>query len=260
MGKDTGFDGEEQEADMSMVCTINFISRQLNPIDIGMLAKESQKDLIISAIMRYIKEGWPHTTNSKEVSHYRKLVDSLTTQSRCTPLDSCHSLSELLNGCQIQCKLDALLPSPAHAIHAVVTKVFGTQSVNICVSPRGLTWRRHIEQLCPRYGVEEDMEPGEAPTLPTLHRNNKQKQEEDDALRRVKGPNPMFGLPMMTDNQYELGNPRRSEWLRQRREVKIQHITSSNPLLAGRCYGGYAYNRLTRGLSVAPGVHQFSSA
>ncbi len=126
----------------------------------------------------------------------------------------------------------------------MVTKVFDTRSVNVCVSPRGPTWRQHIEQLHPHYGVEEDTEPGEAPTLQTQHRNNKQKQEEDDALLRVKGPNPMLGLPMLTDDQYGLGNPRRSEWLRQRREVKIQHITSGNPLLAGRCYRGYAYNSL----------------
>ncbi|KAK8393133.1 hypothetical protein O3P69_013280 [Scylla paramamosain] len=51
-----------------------------------------------------------------------------------------------------------------------------------------LTWRRHIKQLRSRYGVEEDVEPGEAPTLLMQHRNNKQKQDEEDALRQVKRP------------------------------------------------------------------------
>ena len=36
-------------------------------------------------------------------------------QYRRTPLDSGYSPSELLNGRQIRCKLDALVPSPAHA-------------------------------------------------------------------------------------------------------------------------------------------------
>lgn len=491
-GEDTEFDGEEQEADVSTVCTIKFISRQLNPMDTGVLAKESQKDPVISAVMRYVREGWPHTTNSKEVSHYKKLEDSLTTESGCllfgsrivipdrlreqvlqllhlghfgmqrmkqlarsvvywphidvnieklcrtctacaehqnkppkpanhpwmlpekpwsrlhidhainflgtnwlvlvdayskypcihptnststkattdlleidfahfgyphtlvtdnattflsdefqvwcrergivhltgapyhpatngaaerlvqsfkqslkksslppktalqefllhyrrTPLDSGHSPSELLNGRQIRCKLDAILPSPAHAaqgkqargavksqrrehsqpvsklvhtytvgepcyalycgpkrnrqarwVPAVVTKIFGTRSVNVRVSPRGPTWRRHIEQLRPRYGVEEDADPGDAPTLPTHHKNNKQKQEEDDAPRHVKRPNPR--LPMMTDDQYGPDNPRRSERLRQK-EIKIQHIASGSPQLAGRCYGAFS--------------------
>ena len=43
----------------------------------------------------------------------------------------------------------------------MVTKVFGSHSVNVRVIPRGGTWRRHIEQLRPQYGVEDDADPGE---------------------------------------------------------------------------------------------------
>ena len=42
----------------------------------------------------------------------------------------------------------------------MVTKVFGTRSANVRVFPRGVTWRRHIEQLRPRYGTQEDADPG----------------------------------------------------------------------------------------------------
>ena len=49
----------------------------------------------------------------------------------------------------------------ARWVPAVVTKVFGTRSVNVRVCPRGGTWRRHIEQLCPCYGAQEDADPGE---------------------------------------------------------------------------------------------------
>ena len=43
----------------------------------------------------------------------------------------------------------------------MVTKVYGSRSVNVKVYPRGPTWRRHVEQLCPRYTSEEDNDPGE---------------------------------------------------------------------------------------------------
>ena len=50
-------------------------------------------------------------------------------------------------------------------VPAVVTKVFGARSVNVQVYPKGPTWRRHIDQLRPRYGIEEDDDPGEVPKL-----------------------------------------------------------------------------------------------
>ena len=59
--------------------------------------------------------------------------------------------------------LCAVLWSKAGQGPAVVTEVFGTHSVNVRVFPKGGTWRRHIEQLRPRYGVHEDADPGEPP-------------------------------------------------------------------------------------------------
>ena len=46
-------------------------------------------------------------------------------------------------------------------VPAVVTKRFGTRSVNVRVVPRGGTWRRHIEQLRPCYVDQDDADPGE---------------------------------------------------------------------------------------------------
>ena len=43
-GINAKFDGVEQEADVSMVCTIGVISQQLKRIYPGLLAKESSKD------------------------------------------------------------------------------------------------------------------------------------------------------------------------------------------------------------------------
>ena len=37
-------------------------------------------------------------------------------------------------------------------------------SVNVRVIPRGPTWRRHLDQLRPRYGSDQDDDPCEIPT------------------------------------------------------------------------------------------------
>ena len=52
MGEDTHFDREEEATDASIVCTIQMVSRQLNPTDAGLLAKESSKDSIQGRIQR----------------------------------------------------------------------------------------------------------------------------------------------------------------------------------------------------------------
>ena len=85
-GEDVNFDREEQAADISTVCTIQTISRQLNPTDTGTLAKQSKTDPIISTVMRYVKEGWPQVT--EDVRHYMKLANSLTMENGCLLLGS----------------------------------------------------------------------------------------------------------------------------------------------------------------------------
>ena len=49
-------------------------------------------------------------------------------------------------------------------IPTVVTKVFGTRTVSVRVVPRGPIWRRHIDQLCPRYRTNEEADLGEMPS------------------------------------------------------------------------------------------------
>ena len=48
-------------------------------------------------------------------------------------------------------------------VPAVVTKRFGTRSVSVRVVSRSGTWRRHIEQLRPRYVDQDDADPGDIP-------------------------------------------------------------------------------------------------
>ena len=51
-------------------------------------------------------------------------------------------------------------------VPAVVTKRKGTRTFNVRVLPRGPTWRRHLEQLQPRYVSAEDTEPADTPAMP----------------------------------------------------------------------------------------------
>jgi transposase InsO family protein len=48
-------------------------------------------------------------------------------------------------------------------VPAIVTKRLGSRSVNVKVFPRGPTWRRHVEQIRPRYASQEDSETGDEP-------------------------------------------------------------------------------------------------
>ncbi len=50
-------------------------------------------------------------------------------------------------------------------IPATVVKQRGNRSYNVKVHPRGPIWRRHLEQLQPRYASDEDVEPGEVPAV-----------------------------------------------------------------------------------------------
>lgn len=469
-GEDLLFDREEEADDVNTVCVIKLVSRQLNPADPGLIAKESSKDPVISRVIRYTREGWPQSSDSEEEKCYRKLIGSLSTENGClfhgarlvipkqlrdkvlqllhlghfgmqrmkqlartvvywphidleienlcrtctacgehqnklpkpanhpwmlpekpwsrvhvdhainfmgsnwlvmidayskypcihptssvstratidlleqdfshfgyphtivtdnaaaflseefqewckkngiihltgapyhpatngaaerlvqtfkkslrksplspkgalqeflmqyrrTPLDSGYSPSELLNGRQIRSRLDALLPSPAHVaqgkqvraaakfqsqesvqqvskrsrtfevgnpcyalycgprrnkeprwVPAVVTKVFGTRSFNVKVFPRGPVWRRHMEQLRPRYGTDEDLDPGELDYSAVLDSDADSEglaatQESDNSTvgDKVvkKRPNPRHP----TDSIYTRTHPRRS--------------------------------------------------
>ena len=91
-------------------------------------------------------------------------------------------------------------------VPAIVAKVHGTRSVNVRVIPRGPTWRKHLDQLRPRYGSDQDDDPCEIPTsilsieiLParTGHASSSSSNQRN---------NPR--LP--TGNEYGRHNPRRS--------------------------------------------------
>ena len=79
---DTSFDGEEMEDDVDSVCLIRTISRQINPDNPLLVVRETAKDPILSQLMRFVKEGWPHAF-SEELKDFKKLENSLSTENGC---------------------------------------------------------------------------------------------------------------------------------------------------------------------------------
>lgn len=112
-------------------------------------------------------------------------------------------------------------------VPAVVTKVFGTRSVNVKVLPNGPTWRRHIEQLRPRYASSEDAEPGETPIVscPTVTAPEEQVEPNNSQAEQEKEPSPQAGPPakpkrknprLPTGDEFGPDNPRRSERIKKK--------------------------------------------
>jgi len=169
---------------------------------------------------------------------------------RRTPLSIGFSPSELLNSRQIRTKIDALIPAPAHLfqakqmpakpvakiefavgtpcyalycgprrtqdprwIPAVVTRVFGPRTVNVRVTPTGPTWKRHLDQLRPRYSTPEDNEPGDSPSAatPTTPAPDAASAPQNAPAAHRRRNNPRH--PSQSAG-YGPDNPRRSERLK----------------------------------------------
>ena len=74
-------------------------------------------------------------------------------------------------------------------VPAIVTKIHGSRGVYVRVCPRGPVWRRHIEQLRPRYGIEEDLDPGQASEsmlLENLGSSETPKEQGDPQMEEPK--------------------------------------------------------------------------
>ena len=87
-------------------------------------------------------------------------------------------------------------------VPAVVTKVLGTRTINVCVYPRGPTWRRHLSQLRPRHGVEEDADPGEVPHLTGNWLPRDPPVQRKDTAASIVGGRPRYNphRPTPTEN------------------------------------------------------------
>ena len=86
-----------------------------------------------------------------------------------------------------------------------------SRSVNVRVHPRGAIWRRHLEQLRPRYGTEHDNDPGEDfVDISSMEQP------------RVQSPGPVVTQrrnPRMSQgDEYGPYNPRRSQRARKPRQ------------------------------------------
>ena len=69
---DRSFDGEEMKEDFDSVCLVRTIIRQINPDNPLLVVRETAKDPILSQVMQFVKEEWPHAF-SEELKDFKKL-------------------------------------------------------------------------------------------------------------------------------------------------------------------------------------------
>ena len=92
-------------------------------------------------------------------------------------------------------------------VPAVVKKALGTRCFNVKVVPHGPVWRRHWEQLQPRYTTDEDKEPGDAvDSVPDVLFDHP--MEIPDSVPQTQGQTKP--KPKLPDLEYGPDNPRRS--------------------------------------------------
>jgi len=80
-GEDFDFDREESGEDIDLVCAVRVLSLQVKPAEANTLRQESERDPVISTVIRYVREGWPPNNgelNKEEINKFRKLSDSLS--------------------------------------------------------------------------------------------------------------------------------------------------------------------------------------
>ena len=93
VGEDSNFDREESGAAIDTVCTVRMISRQIYPVDPGVINKELARDPVMSMVIRNTKDGRPSDRENGKIDKsekflygvniFRKLQESLSTTKGC---------------------------------------------------------------------------------------------------------------------------------------------------------------------------------
>ena len=101
-------------------------------------------------------------------------------------------------------------------VPAIVSKRLGTRHLLVKVLPQGPVWKRHIEQVRPRCGADQETDPGEtassSSSAPLLNPPSNPTCSESVERPMVSG----LQLQSQTHDSppYGLGNPRRSKRIR----------------------------------------------
>ena len=100
-------------------------------------------------------------------------------------------------------------------VPATITRVHGTRTFTVKVHPRGPLWKRHLEQLQPRYGVAEDTDPGVVTSEQSTSVDSVPEQPKAETL----SPPAEVKTSDQTVPEYGRHNPRRSSRQRKPRQL-----------------------------------------
>ena len=206
----------------------------------------------------------------------RKALQEFLMQYRRTPTANGYSPSELLNGRQLRTLIDTLLPSPPHIaqskictkdnkvkntrphfkvgdpcyalyfgprrnqdprwVPALIIRKHGSSMFHVQVAPKGPIWRRHINQLQPRYASSSDTDIDDIPSTPDFQEStaSNSSTSEEEPLSSSNSPNrgrkessqssstrSCDSMPSTSDIPYTRDNPRRSTRSRRRPDFYI---------------------------------------
>ena len=104
-------------------------------------------------------------------------------------------------------------------VPAIVKAIHGPRSVYVKVIPKGPVWRRHLDQLRPRYGADQDDDPGFR-AKPTQELHTKEGSIEKPKRRNPRLPN---------SDEYGPNKPRRSKRLQEKRQASAVGATGPKP-------------------------------
>ena len=74
VGENSNFDREESGADIDTVCTVGMTSRQINPVDPGIITEKSASDPVLSIVIGYTRDGWPSDRENEKTDKSKKFV------------------------------------------------------------------------------------------------------------------------------------------------------------------------------------------
>jgi hypothetical protein len=126
-------------------------------------------------------------------------------------------------------------------VPAVIVKKHGSRSLNVKVVPTGPIWRRHIEQLRPRYRSPEDLEPGEESSITPPKKTEVATTHSEEHASKVPGNVHLRREVKLPLPEYGPDRPRRSKRTPKAPDrlclpVRTKRLKSRASGSAGRCH------------------------
>ena len=173
---------------------------------------------LTTKVMRFTRGGWPEKNLQEDFAHFgfpHTVVTDCAATFKSEEFCKENGVFRLTGAPYHPATNGAANFQKANWVPAIVVKRFGTRSVNVRVVPRGSVWRRHIDQLRPRYFRQMTQNLVILPGCPKVEKRNLPFQSSSRATLRQQPPTSQNVSP-----EYGPSHPRRSKRPRKRKPRK----------------------------------------